>query len=135
MIPANKLERIFADTHLPVGLITVIHIPSQPGRRLAIENFSRTANDVSLLNAAVGYDYDDAVIQNPVVALGGVAAHVVRLPAIEERLAGSPLPDSSDLENWVHAAVSPIDDMRGTAEFKRHLAGVLVSRAMRRAGA
>ena len=102
-------------------------------RPAAIEKYSRTANDLSILTAAVSLTRDGATVVRPIIAVGGVAKHVTRLEPVERALDGEPLPGRAVLERLVAKHVSPITDIRGSAEFKRHLAGVLVAKAILRA--
>jgi probable selenate reductase FAD-binding subunit len=115
-------------------LITHVRVRTiAPARRVAVERYSRTANDLSILTAAVSLTRDGEAVVNPVIAAGGVAKHVIRLEAVEQALHGKPLPRREAIERLVAGHVSPITDIRGTAEFKRHLAGVLVAKALLRA--
>ena len=115
-------------------LITHVRVrTSALARRVAVERYSRTANDLSILTAAVSLTRDGEAVVSPVIAAGGVAKHVIRLEAVEKALHGKPLPRREAIERLVAGHVSPITDIRGTAEFKRHLAGVLVAKALLRA--
>ena len=115
-------------------LITHVRIQSSAlGRPAAVEKYSRTANDLSILTAAVSLALDGKTVVNPIIAAGGVARHVIRLEAVEKALHGKPLPSRETIEHFVADDVSPIADIRGSAEFKRHLAGVLVAKAVLRA--
>jgi CO/xanthine dehydrogenase FAD-binding subunit len=68
-------------------------------------------------------------------AAASVAATPVRLPAVEEAVSGRPL--SEDLAARARvvasASVSPIDDVRGSAEYRRYALGALVERFVSRA--
>ena len=70
------------------------------------------------------------------IALAAVGAEITSAEA-EEALAGRPPSD----ELFAHAAAlaaaacDPVDDQRGSAEYKRHVAGVLTERVLRRATA
>jgi CO/xanthine dehydrogenase FAD-binding subunit len=78
------------------------------------------------------------------VALGSVAPTVIRAPEAEAFLAGeleragcwddlaAPLPSGTpeDFAERVAAAASPIDDVRGTAAYRRHALGVVARRAL-----
>lgn len=97
------------------------------GRRAAVRNYSRSANDISVLNVAAVLGRDCDVVGDPVVAVGGVAPHVVRLSAIERALEGAVLPSRGELERLVRESVKPIDDLRGGADFKRRVAAYLVA--------
>ena len=59
-------------------------------------------------------------------ALAAVGAGLVGKPANEETFA--------EAGRGAAAACNPVTDMRGSAEYKRHLTTVLVRRALERAG-
>jgi putative selenate reductase FAD-binding subunit len=111
------------------ALISKIIISKETLKRtIASTNYCRSANDVSILNVAVAYTKEGAIIKEPIVAVGGVAKHVVRLTAVEDALVGKKLPALEEIEKLVSANVDPITDIRGTAEFKKYEVGVLVGK-------
>ena len=65
------------------------------------------------------------------VSLGAVAAKVLLVPAAAQAIVGSSLdrPAQDRLEAAARAACQPIDDKRGTVEFRTQVAGVLTRRA------
>ena len=71
------------------------------------------------------------------IALGAVAPTVVRVPAAEAALVGQSLsePVLSRVAAEASAACNPIDDKRGTKEYRRQVAGVLAVRALKLAAA
>lgn len=116
------------------GIVLSVEVPDPPGDlRVALEHHSRTANDLSLLTAAVSFRAEAGGVRDAIVAVGGVARTVVRLRPVEVALDGRPLPSRDEIEALVAAQVNPIADIRGSAAFKRHLAATLVERALRRA--
>ena len=109
-------------------LITRIRIPkNHPPRLAAVGKHSRTANGISILTAAVTLVREEDIIKDPIIALGGVAEHVLRLKAVEGKLHARALPSREEIENWVTDRVAPIADLRGGVGFKKYLAGVLVA--------
>ena len=65
-------------------------------------------------------------------AWGSVGPTVVRIPQLEEKLIGAGLDDGSigHAADLVRAAVSPISDLRATADYRRSVAGNLLVRFM-----
>ena len=109
----------------PDGLITAVTIPAlADGRSVALDAYTRTANDLSIITVAVAYGAGA-----PVVAMGGVGPCVMRLGAVEAGLTGE-LPSEEAIESLVRDNVNTISDVRGSAEFKKHLAGVLAAKAV-----
>ncbi len=110
-------------------LILSVSIPTAP-RGFGLFNMTRTASDVSLVAASASLALDEGTLRNPILAMGGVAPHVVRLHAVERQLDGQPVPSPERLEERIAQAVQPMDDQRGSAAYKRHIAAVLGARAV-----
>ncbi|GGC48212.1 xanthine dehydrogenase [Siccirubricoccus deserti] len=65
------------------------------------------------------------------LAVGACSAVAQRLPTLEAALAGLPLADAAAMVETAHlATLSPIDDMRATAEYRRHATLVLLRRLL-----
>jgi carbon-monoxide dehydrogenase medium subunit len=97
----------------------------------------RKAQAISVVNLAAVVEREGAGAEARVVraalAAGCVAPTVVRLGAAEEFLAGRVL-DAATISvaaRLASEAVSPIDDIRGSADYRRAMVGVLVTRALR----
>jgi len=111
-------------THLIEGIMIS---PENLTKKYGIRQFSRTANDTSIITAAVAFNIQHEKVSNVRVAVGGVGKHVMRLTELENKLEGNKLPAPSEIEDTVKKIVSPLKDIRGGAQFKKYMAGVLVS--------
>ena len=92
----------------------------------------RTEMDIAVVGAGVRLTLDgDGTVSAASVALGAVAPTVVRVPAAEAALVGSSLDDAAMVAAAAAAsdACNPIDDKRGTINYRRQVAGVLTRRA------
>jgi carbon-monoxide dehydrogenase medium subunit len=92
----------------------------------------RTEMDIAVVGAGVSLTADAAgTITAARVSLGAVAARVLLVPAAAQAIIGSRLdrPAQDRLEAAARAACAPIDDKRGTIEFRIQVAGVLTRRA------
>jgi carbon-monoxide dehydrogenase medium subunit len=81
--------------------------------------------------AAVGSVREGVWAQAPTVVVGAVDERPLRVPT--EVLAGVACDDADALDDVEAAArerVDPVDDLSGGADYKRHLTGVLVRRAL-----
>ena len=91
----------------------------------------RTEMDIAVVGAAVRVTMDGDTCTSATVALGAVAPTVVRVPDAEAALVGSTLDDATldAVAAAASAACNPIDDKRGTIDYRRQVAGVLAKRA------
>jgi carbon-monoxide dehydrogenase medium subunit len=101
----------------------------------------RTEMDIAVVSAAVNLTLDDqGVVQSARVALGAAAPTVLLVEEGAKILVGSRVDDRTldRLAEACSGACRPIDDKRGTVEFRRKVAGVLAKRvaltAYQRAG-
>jgi carbon-monoxide dehydrogenase medium subunit len=81
--------------------------------------------------AAVARIRDGAFVGTPAIIVGAVDERLIRVPA--EALNGTACDDASalrEVEEAAREAVEPVDDLSGSADYKRHLTGVLVRRAL-----
>ena len=92
----------------------------------------RTEMDIAVVGAGVNLTLgEDGRVTAARVGLGAVAARPLLVPAAAEALIGSALEDAAfaKFEEAVRAACQPIDDKRGTREFRIKVAGVMARRA------
>ncbi|HZQ98419.1 MAG TPA: FAD binding domain-containing protein, partial [Chloroflexota bacterium] len=95
----------------------------------------RRAQAISVLNAAVVLRLDGDVVAEARVALGCVAPTVVRAPAAEAFLRGKPLDAAvrARAGELAREAARPIDDVRGSAAYRREMVPVVVAEALAKA--
>lgn len=92
----------------------------------------RTEMDIAVVGAGVNITLgDDGVCTEARVGLGAVAATPLLVADAADALIGSTLDDAAleKLAAAASAACKPIDDKRGTIEFRTKVAGVLARRA------
>lgn len=92
----------------------------------------RTEMDIAIAGAAVWLALDEeSCISAARVALGAVSPIPLLVPAAAELLVGSSLDEDTlaRLQAKVSSACRPINDKRGTIEYRNHVAGVLAARA------
>jgi carbon-monoxide dehydrogenase medium subunit len=92
----------------------------------------RTEMDIAVVGAGVSLTVDGAgAITAARVSLGAVAEKVLLVPEAAQAIVGSRLdrPAQDRLEAAARAACRPIDDKRGTIDFRIEVAGVLARRA------
>ena len=119
----------------PDEMLVEICFPSLPvdRRGMFIKVGLRRAQAISVVNATVVMDLDLGVARNVVITLGAVAPTIVRVPTAEISLNGVKL-DEPALEKAAHLAmeaVKPIDDVRGSARYRKEMVRVAVLRALR----
>jgi CO/xanthine dehydrogenase FAD-binding subunit len=112
-------------------LIVAAHLPIiQTQARTAWRKVgTRRAQSISkVMGAAVIYR-DGDVVTSARVALGAVADRPIRVPAVEQAVAGLPFGRAAEAARAaMRAAITPIDDIRSTAAYRREVAENLVAR-------
>ena len=115
-------------------VVLSIRLPNQ-GARAAdayLRLTPRTEMDIAVVGCGVSLELDDqGRVASARVSLGAVAPTALLVPAAAEALIGSKLEADAlaRLETAARAACRPIDDKRGTAEYRIQVAGVLARRA------
>ena len=93
----------------------------------------RTEMDIAVAGAGVSITVDESGACTAArVAIGAVAPTALLVEAAAQALVGTQL-DKAAIDGAaaaVRAAATPISDKRGTAEYRTHVVGVLVSRAI-----
>lgn len=114
-------------------LISAIHVPARGagGGDAYLRFIPRTEMDIAVVGCGISLRVDGDTISEARVALGAVAPTVLLVEDGAAALVGSTLDDAAldKLAAAASAACNPIDDKRGTVEFRTHVAGVLAKRA------
>src|SRR5262245_14518749 len=102
--------------------------PREHARSLFLKLGARKYLVISIVMVAGVIETDAAgTIAAARVAIGSCSAIPQRLPALETALAGQPLEAAADIVAPAHLApLAPIDDIRGSADYRRHAALTLV---------
>jgi len=95
----------------------------------------RTAEDISLVNAATTLIIRDSSIIEARLTLGAVAPTPLRIARAEAALRGQQATEAlwREIAEIVRAEVRPISDQRASADYRRHVSGVAAVRALRQA--
>ncbi len=95
----------------------------------------RTAEDISLVNAAAILRTQGGTITSARLVLGAVAPTPLRAVKAEESLIGQPATEETfrKIADIVRAEVRPISDQRASADYRRRMSGVTAVRALRQA--
>jgi carbon-monoxide dehydrogenase medium subunit len=118
-------------------LLTEVRLPVRPGAASAHEKVERRAGDWAIAAASAAVWVDGGTIVDVGIALSAVGLTTIHLSRAEDLLRGQAPSDELLAQAGEIAAAdcSPTADGRGPVDYKRHLAGVLTTRALRRATA
>lgn len=129
-VPMEKFYLAYRKTALKAGeIVTGITIPA-PGKEESLKCFKSSQRkdlDISAVNAAFRLCWEDdsrKKLKEARLAMGGVAATPLRLFRTEECLRGTELSSENILKALavLQEEIHPIDDLRGSAAFRRILA-------------
>jgi carbon-monoxide dehydrogenase medium subunit len=135
---ALEPDEILMEAHFRVagGTGTASAKVATEAHRWGFEEFSRRAGDFALAAAATVLRIDGAgAIQDVAIAVAGGGPTPVRAAAAEQALAGN-RPSGRLFADAARLAVSACEvegDIHASAEYRRHLIGVLVERALEQA--
>jgi aerobic carbon-monoxide dehydrogenase medium subunit len=136
-IPLDGLFVDLFETSLePDELLLRVELPPPPaGARAAYKKFlPTTLDDYATVSVAVVVATDGhGACTHARIALGGAGPVPLRAREAERSLAGGRLDDAAirEASALAAAATDPIDDLRGSAAYKRAMAGVWTERALR----
>lgn len=117
----------------PGEILTAFRLPARPARSGSayMRFIPRTEMDIAVVGTGIQIVLDEAGICSAArVGLGAVAERSLLAAEAAEALIGTPVDAAalSELAKRVEAACRPIDDKRGTREFRTEVAGVLARR-------
>jgi carbon-monoxide dehydrogenase small subunit/xanthine dehydrogenase small subunit len=137
-IPAASFFPSYRRTALAADeLIVRIRVPVRPDRHAAFRKVgTRRAQAISVVVLAVAWRWEAGTWRDVRVALGSVAPTPIRARATEASLDGAPptAEVAAVAAATLGAEITPIDDVRSTAEYRRAVAGRVLHRIVRDAG-
>lgn len=117
-------------------LIVGVELPKLAKRTgWGFEEVSRRHGDFAIAAAAATMTVEDGTVAQVRLALTGVGPKPLRITDAEAALAGGPLSEDrvARVVEAVDAAIAPETDLHASADYRRHLAGVLARRALQAA--
>lgn len=132
-VPAAAFFADFFTTSMDQNEILVeVRVPKRTGWSAHYEKFNRVAQAWSIVAVAAAVRVEHGSVAEAGVALTNMAATPVRATAVEQALVGQPASAEAIRAAAEHAAegTSPSADGNADAEYRRHLARVLTSRAV-----
>ena len=138
-LPVEDLFLDYYDTDVqPREVLTAVNVPvpAADASGVYLKFLPRTAEDYATVSVAavVSRDYDGAC-RDIRIALGAVGMTPIRARAAEDLLKGQPLTEDAirSAAATVPEAVDPLDDFRGSADYKREMSAVFTRRAVTQA--
>jgi carbon-monoxide dehydrogenase medium subunit len=115
-------------------MLIEVRFPVRPGGSSAYEKVERRAGDWAVVSAGAAVWLEDGLITDARVGLAAVGPNTTGLPEISAALRGrQPSEDLYAQAGEIAARrCDPATDMRGTENYKRHLADELTRRTLRR---
>ncbi len=118
----------------PGEMLTDIAFPrlAPDQRGIFVKAALRRTHAISVVNAAAVLTFDRDTVTRARITLGAVAPTVIRAPEAEGTLVGRPLSAGriAEAADLAAQAAAPIDDIRASADHRRHTVRVLVRRAL-----
>ncbi len=115
-------------------VITGFKLPAPPANTGSVyqRHTPRKIMDIAAVSVGIRLSLDNGKIGEARVCLGAVAPTIIRASEAEETLTGQePTEDLfGKAAELAQAASSPISDVRGSAEFRRDLVGVMTKRCL-----
>lgn len=137
VVAADDLfDSLFTTTLAPTEVLSEVRIPVMQARSgFAVEEYARRKGDFAIVGVAIVLEGDAKRCTRARLVAAGVGGRAVRLRAAERMLEKDGLgPETVEASSRKAAeTVEPISDPTASADFRRHLTGVLAKRALLRA--
>jgi carbon-monoxide dehydrogenase medium subunit len=120
----------------PAEMLVEIRVPLRDGAGSAYEKVDRRVGDWAVVAAGAAVELEGATIARAGIALAAVGGDITAAEA-EAALVGQTPTEELFVRAAALAAAAcdPVTDQRGSADYKRHVAGVLTERVLRGATA
>jgi aerobic carbon-monoxide dehydrogenase medium subunit len=137
VLTMHEFHRGPYETGLEDGeMLVEVRVPVRARHGSAYEKVKRRAGDWAIAAAGAALWLDDGRIDGAGIALSAVGAPVTSQRAEESLVGAEPTEEAFERAAALAAEdTQPADDQRGPGDYKRHLAGELTLRALRRAAA
>ena len=136
-VPAEEFFVDYLETVVEPGeLVTAVQLPaSQAGTASAYEKFARVEGDFATVSVAVTLRMGAGGCESIRLGVGACGPCPIRVAAAEDALIGTDLGDAAidDAAALLAEACDPVDDFRGSGEYRLMLVPALVRRAIRSA--
>jgi carbon-monoxide dehydrogenase medium subunit len=118
-------------------MLTEVRFPIHNGHGSAHEKVERRAGDFAIVAASAALSIEGGRITNAGLACSAVGPTTMHIARAEEMMVGQAPSEQlfAQAGQMASADCSPNSDGRGSADYKRHVAGVLSTRALSRAAA
>jgi carbon-monoxide dehydrogenase medium subunit len=118
-------------------MLTEVRLPIRQGAGSAHEKVERRAGDFAIAAVSAAVWLQGGSIADAGIALAALGPTTIIASRAEEMLKGKAPSEElfAQVGEIAAADCSPVPDGRGPIDYKRHLAGVLTTRALRRATA
>jgi carbon-monoxide dehydrogenase medium subunit len=127
-VPASEFHKGFLETALAPGeLLGEIRVPKAGGARFGFQKFNRRAQDWAIVGVVA--------VRNGSTAIGLVNMGSVPLRASAVEAAVAEGASATDAAAHAGDGTEPSSDLNASSEFRKHLARVLVRRALEEVGA
>jgi len=132
-VPADDFfEDMFTTAVGEDEILVEVRVPKYTGWGGHYEKFTRVAQQWSIVAVAAAVRVDGGNIAEARIGLTNMGSTPIRARAVEQALAGQPASADAVRAAAAHAAegTNPPSDTNGDADYRRHLASVLTSRAV-----